>query len=217
MRCSWQGVVRVVGAATVCLGLVAGARADLVNPSFEQPDVAAGDFQNFFAGETIGSGWVVESGIPAVLGDGVLGLTATDGDQMLYVDNSLLESSLYQDVALAAGTGYRLAFDLSTFDNDANTLGAVLTVDISLGGSSILAAPATFTRPLGSAGFVAQSLDFTTAAGGTYRIRLGAPTGSGTVVDNFSLTPLAVPEPGSVALTGIGLAGMAIIAWRRRK
>ena len=36
-------------------------------------------------------------------------------------------------------------------------------------------------------------------------------------LDNFVLTPTAVPEPAALALLGLGLAGMGARRWRQRK
>ena len=213
---------RVVKLLVVVAALVAfapgTARAGLlVNPSFEEPALTPGTFRDFNAGQTIGAGWVVQSGIATIISNGFSPTwpSATDGSQILFVGEFLTATTVYQDVNLAAATAYRLTFDLSGFSlpNDGN--GAVLLVDILTGGTSVLGGPVTFTRPEPSQ-FAPEVLDFTTAGSGSYRLVLDQPGNHGTNVDNFTLTT-AVPEPSSLTLSCVGAGVVAALAcWRRR-
>jgi len=196
--------------AFCCLVLAVPAQVasavTLLNPSFEEPPGT----NTFFPGETIGSGWVVES---APTGSVVIHNStdpntwhpASDGVQQLYMGNHANAAVVYQDIALDALTIYRLTFDLAALKiNFGVSSAALLDVDILLNGSSILGNPVTFTRPpLG--GFEEQELNFTTSSAGIHRLLLSSGQGDPTNVDNFTLTALAVTN---YLRTGVGDFGM---------
>jgi len=195
---------RIVLAAV--LGLVAGAagqaRAELLlNPSFEQPVLADGTVAGFSSGETIGAGWVVQSGNASIITKGFTvevppgtfwpGPSA--GNQYLYDGSNLVATTVYQDVSLAAATAYQLTFDMANFLGGGLGSGARVNVDVTINGVSVIGGPTSFTLPLG-AGYTTESLDFTTAGAGTYRLLLEQPGGYGTNIDNLSLSAELYPH-----------------------
>lgn len=206
------------GLCTVVVASTAHANL-LTNPSFEEPNVTPGGFDFFGTGQTVGAGWIVgEGGYIDVVTDGHTSSSAswpnpTDGDQFAYIGDSLQAASMFQDVSLGAGTAYDLSFDLATFLNSVGS-GANLTVDILYSGNSIAGFPQVFTLPVPH-DFQSQSLPFTTAAAGDYRILLGNSTGYGTIVDNFVLNAV-VPEPCSASLAAMAVIGCAFLVRRGR-
>lgn len=121
---------------------------------------------------------------------------------------------------------YQTTFDLTGFDETTAVLTGQWSVDDISSTLSINNSPTGFTISGASAfatlhnfsissGFVAglNTLQFTvnnvTVTGGVN------PSGL-VVLISGTATPLAVPEPGSMALFGIGAAGLAV-AYRRRK
>jgi hypothetical protein len=209
-------------AVAAALATVAPATAHaglLINPSFEQPALPPGTFRDFTAGNTIGAGWVVQSGDAQVITNNFSPTwpNATDGNQIAYLGQNLQATTVYQDVSLNASTAYRLTFDLSGFSQFNNGNGALLKVDILSGGQSILGGPVTFTRPEPSQ-FAGEVLEFTSGSSGSYRLILNQPGGHGTNVDNFSLTLASVPEPSSLTLGCVG-AGIVttLLGYRRSR
>lgn len=208
----------VVGplALASCVGL-ASANI-LVNGSFEQPVLGASGVQGFLTGQTIGTGWVVQSTTTSatVLSDAYSGGGAdwpigSDGNQYLYVGDSLGTSVVSQDVVLAGGVLHTLTFDFATFRSPG--IPGRLTLDVIQGGSSVLVGgPFVLNVPFtGASGvFAPHSLSFTTTVSGTYTVQFASTSGLVANVDNFDL----VPAPGAA---GLWLLAAGVGARRRRR
>lgn len=200
------------------LFITAASQANLlVNGSFENPAAAPNSYLSFSTGQTIGSGWVVDFtnfGVD-VLTDGYTGGGATwptgsDGNQYLYLADSLGTSLISQDVVLNAATAHSLTFDFATFSSPA--VDGRVTVDITQGGVSVLpSGPVTFSVPFSgtSSVFQPQSLNFVSGVAGTYSVRFSSTSGFVANVDNVQLN---VPAPAAVSLLGV----VAAIGARRR-
>jgi len=203
-------LVFVVG---ICaLTSASAVRAQLLNPSFEEPDLASGSFDFYGPGQTIGNGWIVGDGgyIDVITDDHNQSASwpdPTHGDQFAYIGDSLAAANVFQDIILPAGTTYQLTFDLASFLNSVGN-GARLDLDILFNGNSIIGGPTVFTLPVPH-DFAAQSQDFSTGSAGTYRLVLTQPGGYGTMVDNFRLIA-NVPEPcASILICVVLIAGVA--------
>ena len=203
---------RVLMAAATADGAspLAGSAVNLlVNGSFEEPDIAPASYTIFRAGSSIGTGWKVlaGNGVSDLVANGYSDRgtswpAASDGDQVLYVGDASREMTVGQEVALAAGSRYRLTFDLGGLAPATIHTGARVRVDV-LGpdGVSLLAAPATFDRPAAE-GFAGQSLELATTAAGNHWLLVTQAEGFPSNVDDFKLVALdPVPEPAPLAPT----------------
>jgi PEP-CTERM motif len=116
---------------------------------------------------------------------------------------------------------YSLVFDLTGFD----PLTAFLNFDIGAdndvsvdlnGGSPLTAVGFTSLTSLGfNSGFIAglNTLTFTVT---NFASTSGNPTGLFVAFTSSNVDALAVPEPGTVALTGLGLIGLGFARRRKR-
>lgn len=203
-----------------CLAQLDTSAANLLlNPSFESPSVPVGNYSNFLAGQVIGSGWIVDTTTTTVAvidqdytGGGASWPNPTDGRQFLYLGNSLGYSKIHQDVALAPGS-YQLKFDLAEFlqvqwNGSQMYLNLVNTSD----NSSLTGGALFFGRPSGS-DFSTETVNFSVATPGTYRLVLESVEGYAVDLDNFSLTANNVPDAaGNSSLIVAGLFALALFS-----
>jgi hypothetical protein len=185
MKLKIKSMVVVASAAVIS---TVHAQNLLQNGSFEDPLVGA-TLQN-----AAPTSWTADM-FNYLIGNGASSdyLPATDGTQ---IDDPL--SSIHQDISLVAGQQYALTFDLSSLQLPGH--GANLAVEI-FSSDEADQINRTFTVPINTAAWQQQTLTFTAAETSTYTLAIfdnGAQNG----VDNMNLQ--AVPEPGSIALLGLG-------------
>lgn len=214
--------------AAMAFARPAGAAQILINPGFETNDftgwtalTGAGSQLTPWTVAGPGNGWFSGS---SPLSGSVDAFNGFDGD-------AGLTYTLYQDATIAAGssailtTNHRIVFDSLGL---VSTLPRLFEITVRDTSNALLATLFTYNAningaPLTDTGWVNQSFDLSAFAGSTVRITFfeSIPetfTGPANLeLDDITLDVTAVPEPGTVALVGLGLVAAAVTRRKRAR
>lgn len=208
-------VAMLVGSTTIARGAL------ILNGSFEDPIVPVGSFRTLGVGSTAITGWEVVGVNTALvsgafLDTGIL-YQAQDGNQWLDLTGPGTNSAangVTQNVTTTIGQAYSLNFYVGSATNGSTIFAS--TVDLSINGGPRV----SYTNPNTPSNvldWISFSANFT-ATSTTTNITFyngSAPNNHLSGLDNVSLS--AVPEPSALAIWGMGVIGMAVYGWRRRR
>jgi Protein of unknown function (DUF642)/PEP-CTERM motif len=221
--------------AAMILLLAPAARADLVtNGSFEagtNPPTGEGDTQAIGTSNITGwtivnnDGTTVDNGKNVLwINNGSYGLSTPFGNDFLDLTgttDSTPYDGVVQTITTVSGQQYVLTFDLGVSTNGGPFSGTIsVSAGINGSGTTFTDDGSTGTLTSDNTLWTDESLPFTATSASTVVSFIGETDSAGEFIglDNVSVNPAApasVPEPASMALIGVGLAGIGVIRRRR--
>lgn len=202
-------------------------RADpiVANGSFEFPPVGSGNLASYSPGNTIGgTAWVVASGTYNTVlidkdfaGGGVSWPHPVDGNQFLYLANSISDATIYQHIQLQAGHSYDLSFWIADFSS--HDFGAGGRVRMGLQDPDSVYIFPILTADVGqNTGFYQFTQSFTAASTGTYTLGFASVNGYAGILDDVRITDTTRTNnvPDSTTTAGLLLISLGLIAGVRR-
>lgn len=215
MECSKyvKSLVASVSLLVVALNANAGL---LVNGSFEDHPITTST--TALVDSSSVPGWSSSTGKIEIWHQGAAGVTAIDGDTIIEL-NTTQNDLLYQEFDTVVGQLYELTFNYRARINDQERFKVDLHNIVSGSTPSFVATKELDDHVVGrwsqsTIRFVGQGsrtrLSFLALSGIN---SIGQSSDAGNLLDNVDVraisAPVAVPEPGSIALLGLGLLGLA--------
>jgi len=230
------GLVAVAASLMALTGAVVAQTVQ--NGSFENVQTGQSASYSLTPGNTSVPGWTYGAGVGTARGcivindtfapgcNGELGTITSgenpgfspDGGNFLAVDVDTANTALISQTlaGLKLGTSYNISFYQASINNEAVTAGVEWAV--SLGGTQLNATPVVMNPGFNSdTPWTAEVISFTATAGeiASPTLRFLAQTSISGGPPIALLDGVRIPEPASVALLGVGIAGLAGLRRRR--
>lgn len=211
-------VYRELDVTGVTASAAPAQRINLIqNGSFETPVLGAGGNQAFTTGSSSVTNWAINGEVTVVRG--TFNTVASDGAQWLSLESNLSsfpnnDATISQTIATIAGREYDLIFDYTALGNGGVTTPWSLAYDVGNGPVNLLIGnPANLVigawsnethRFLATGSSTTISFTGLSKVNGFY----------GAAIDNVGVFVVPIPEPATVSLGLLSLAGLMI---RRRR
>ncbi len=210
-------VYRELDVAGIASASAAVPRINLIqNGSFETP-VAASANQTFTTGSPFDANWVINGEVTLVRG--AFSTIASDGEQWLSLESNLStfpnnDATISQTIATTPGLEYDLVFDYTALGSGSVTTPWELSYDVGNGPVNLLIGN---TANLTIGAWLNETHRFTATGASTTISFTGLSKINGffgAAIDNVGVFQVNIPEPATVSLGLLSLAGLMI---RRRR
>ncbi len=199
--------------AVVLLGLAGQCQASFINNGGFETGSSPGTATTLLNGSTAINGWVVGGTVDYVGSHWQAG----EGSRSVDLSGSGPGSISQTLSGLTIGSQYQVSFQMAGNPDGGSK---VKTLNVSVGSFSQNFTFDSTGKSLGGMGWTTKSFTFTAASSTptlTFQSLTESPYGPALDGVKVGRAVQSVPEPTSLALLGLGAAGLALVGWRRKK